>query len=361
MSFVATGLNERTAVEAHLEPRGVIKGLPVVGIYGKNASGKSDVLRALQDMARAVRFARLNRHGIRVDESEQLVPFLFDDRHRNQPTMFEVELLLHGVRYVYGLEFGNRRVQAEWLHAYPNGRRQVWFERKGPEETDFRFPGDHLKGPKMALVELVRPDTLLLGLVLGVVKHPQLEPVADWFGNAVMTAGSGLGDPGFPRRFVGRNLARFLAGHYGDQARQLLVQADLGISGAEVVEREVGDRIEQVVRLRHACTAGDYALPLSEESEGTVSWLSALRKILPILDRGGLLLYDELTANLHPQLAAEVIRMFQDPSVNAGAAQLIFTSHDVTTLASAFGAPLLDRDQVWFTEKAMMEPRICIH
>jgi len=60
---------------------------------------------------------------------------------------------------------------------------------------------------------------------------------------------------------------------------------------------------------------------------------------------------DELDASLHPELAAEVIRMFQDPKVNRQRGQMLFACHDVTMLGASFGASLLDRDQIWFAEK----------
>ncbi|MGH3646139.1 MAG: AAA family ATPase [Micromonosporaceae bacterium] len=348
LSFVATGFNERTAVEVPIEPKGTIKVLPVEGIYGKNASGKSNVLRALQSMFRLVRSADVHRDRARYVDFQQ-TPFLLEAGPRGRPTRFEVELLLRGVRYVYGFEFGEDMVRSEWLHAYPNGRRQVWFDRAGPVADDFRFPGDHLKGPKATLVELVRPEALLLGLVSRVVIHPQLEPIADWF-RWGMSSRIGR-DVGLARYRRELDLARFLSGRYGDRARELIGHADLGLRDAVVIERSVGDKTEARVQLHHACASGEIALPLQEESEGTVSWLLALQLILPALDKGRILLFDELTANLHPQLAAEVIRMFQDPRVNDRTAQLVFTSHDVSMLGTQFGAPLLDRDQIWFTEK----------
>jgi AAA15 family ATPase/GTPase len=63
------------------------------------------------------------------------------------------------------------------------------------------------------------------------------------------------------------------------------------------------------------------------------------------------LIVDELDASLHPELAAETIRMFYDRRLNTGGAQLLFSSHDVTMLGTTYGSPLLHRDQVWFTDK----------
>jgi len=70
-----------------------------------------------------------------------------------------------------------------------------------------------------------------------------------------------------------------------------------------------------------------------------------------MLERGGLVLIDEIDASLHPLLTAELIALFQSKTVNRNGAQLIFTSHDATLLGLLDGDEVLRRDQVWFTQK----------
>ncbi len=71
-----------------------------------------------------------------------------------------------------------------------------------------------------------------------------------------------------------------------------------------------------------------------------------LAPVLGTLNRGHVLLCDEIDASLHPELSARLIKLFQDPTVNPLGAQLIFTTHDATLLNS------LNRDEVWLTEKS---------
>jgi hypothetical protein len=80
-------------------------------------------------------------------------PFALDTNSRDETTLFEVELLLgrNQVRYTYGFELSDERVEAEWLHAYPKGRKQTWFDREADREDgadEFRFPNEWLKGAK---------------------------------------------------------------------------------------------------------------------------------------------------------------------------------------------------------------------
>ncbi|WP_238153905.1 AAA family ATPase [Streptomyces xinghaiensis] len=165
LSLVATEFNEGTERDTGARVDGKpVSVLPVVGIFGANASGKSNTLSALRFMRSAVResFADWGKHPERVPRE----PFALDPEAREETSLFEVELLLgprgRRVRYTYGFELSDERVEAEWLHAYPSGRRQVWFDREAgrPEEEggEFRFPGTGLKGRKEELAESSRVD-----------------------------------------------------------------------------------------------------------------------------------------------------------------------------------------------------------
>ncbi len=89
----------------------------------------------------------------------------------------------------------------------------------------------------------------------------------------------------------------------------------------------------------------------TEESMGTHAWFAFLGPLLVVLDSGTALLVDELDSSLHPALAAEVVRLFQDPASNPHGSQLVFTTHDATLLGNAVLDRPLDRDQVWITTK----------
>src|SRR5690606_7581403 len=145
LSLVATELNESTARETGARSEGKsVSVLPAVGIFGANASGKSNVLHGLRFMRTAVldSFADWGRKpGVPRE------PFALDPEAREETSFFEVDLLLgkQRVRYTYGFELSDERVEAGWLHAYPSGRRQEWFDREADrpqaEGGAFSFPG----------------------------------------------------------------------------------------------------------------------------------------------------------------------------------------------------------------------------
>jgi predicted ATPase len=352
LSFVATELNEGTARDVPVRPSGTVRALPVIGVYGENASGKSNLLRALFDLARLAT-GRLVPRALASGGDMGWDPFVLDAESAGRPTRFEAEFLVDSVRYAYGLSYTDAAVDAEWLHAYPQGRRQVWFERI-PESPDrFRFPDNHLGITQALLAELARPDRPFLSLGEA-VRHEQLSPVVRWF--------QGLRRTSRARRLssTSDHLIGLLGADSSASVIEMLQRADFGIVGADIVEvAEPGfgveprrPRVRREVRLRHKGVSGSLAtLPLHEESDGTLAWLHILQPLLRVLETSGVLIVDELDASLHPELAAETIRMFYDRRLNTGGAQLLFSSHDVTMLGTTYGSPLLSRDQVWFTDK----------
>jgi hypothetical protein len=340
LSLVSDGIDDDVA-----RPTGVtmdsrpVRALPVVGIYGANASGKSNVLGALRLMRAAV----LESHAQwSSTDGIPRTPFALDPEMAKAPSSFEVDLAINETRWVYGFELNDSLVEAEWLHVYPRGRRQVWFDRDVSATEPFRFPGDHLKGERATLARLTRPDALFLSTAAA-NNHPQLSVLHRWFqGNLWLIT------PEVDRiereRFTGRRLLT------EDRLRilELLRIADLGIDDIEVTKQ---DPNPPRVRLVRATGGRRTPFDLYLESYGTRNWFALLGPLLLALRDGAVLLVDELDASLHPALVAEFVRLFQDPVANPKNAQLIFTSHDTTPLGAATGDRPLGREQVWLTEK----------
>lgn len=352
LSFVATrvgdGIGRLTGARSGGHEIAVI---PAVGVFGANASGKSNLLSALRSMRAAV------RGSVRDWEPGGGVPrepFALDPACRAESTLFEVELLLgqQSVRYTYGFEVSDERVEAEWLHAYPNGHKQVWFDREADREggREFRFPGEGLKGAKESLVEQTRPNSLFL-TVGATLNNPALSAVHRWFDENLWLVTSGE-DVAQRSAYTRRQLLDPRKGvRNRERIEGLLAVADLGIVG---IELDGAEAAEQQVRLLHRTADGAaVALDLAtQESLGTHAWFAFLGPLLKVLDAGSVLLADELDSSLHPLLAAEVVRLFQDPDANPNGAQLLFTTHDATLLGTGMIGRPLGRDQVWIATKS---------
>lgn len=315
---------------------------PVLGIFGANASGKSNVITALKKMREAVLnsyAAWTSYDGIPRDE------FALDPAAATESTFYEVDLVLEdGVRWTYGFELGSARVESEWLFSYPKGRRQVWFDRDASREKVYEFPGDRVKD-RALLARITRHNSLLLTRAAD-DGHPQLTPIYEWFSRNLWDI-----TPETERAQREAYTAQRLleSGTARRRVEELLRVADLGIAGAEV-EHEPGKR--PVVRLRHSGSDAE-AVPLDWQAEsfGTRSWFALIGPLLLALDTGAVLLVDELDASLHSRFAAEVVRLFQTPWVNPKGAQLVFTAHDPSLLRGPGGERFLEPGQIWLTEK----------
>lgn len=346
--------------------------LPAVALYGANASGKSNVLDAFGFMRAAV----LDSYRFwRPDSPPPREPFALSAKV-NEPSLYEADIVIRGVRYRYGFVLGPMQVEEEWLHAWPGGREQVVFAREG---DDFEFAGDP-DGKNARIRELTRRNSLFLATAAQ-NNHAGLLPVFRWFDSVrleLRDSRLSMTDMNYTTELLSRAFAPTLQlSMFPDDADllrtnretivRLLRAADVGvldITTARVeprtswraigysAEQAFADRGEYEIRLVHqAEREGGVTLPLRAESAGTLTLLEIAVHLVKALHEGLLVCIDELEASLHPVLALEFVRLFDDPGHNPRGAQLIFTTHDTHLLGGLTGDSPLRRDQIWFTEK----------
>ena len=289
-------------------------------------------------------------------------PFKLDGVSPAQPTRFEIDLVLEGVRWQYGFEIDDRVVLAEYALHYPNGRHATVFDREG-DKISF---GKAFRSDGRLLERLVRPNALLVSAA-GAVGRSSLEPLFRWFQTNLLLAESSN------RNWRALRTADLVQSPESrERVLALLCAADLGITdiSREPVPEELRSHLERVLagddddaddeqvqlfiedrlRLTHCGVQECADFESEDESLGTMVWVGLVGPILDALDRGDVLLADELDASLHPHLVDQVIALFQSPATNPRCAQLIFNAHDVTVLGDSEGRRL-DREQIWFTEK----------
>jgi hypothetical protein len=365
LSLAASSLSARAG--AHLlRADGLGEAMvPVVAIYGANASGKSNVLGALGFMRNAVLDSQRS-WDVKGTPQE---PFRLSAK-RQEPSLYEVDVVVGGTRYRYGFQLSASRVDEEWMYAWPHERKAMWFEREGDR---FEF-GKHLHGENDAIRNLTRPNSLFLSAAAQ-NNHAALGRIFFYFDACRFSLG---------HRSESIN-AYAVAQRISDQSngadrRAILAILQLGDTGIVDIRANLPEKSEAQLSLdmsledrsryhveryrarrragppltvRHRTTHDDDDgwLPLSLESRGTVALLALGPDLIDTLRDGGLLCIDELEASLHPSLALHVVRMFNDPKQNPKGAQLVFATHDTNLLGSLVGEPGLHRDQVWFTEK----------
>lgn len=340
--------------------------LRVAGIFGSNASGKSNVLNALGFMQHIVRTSMMNHEP---DAGIERDPFALDSRSLVEPSSYVVDLWTNGLRYTYGFAINDVRVVEEWLYCYPPDGKQVIFER----DVDGYSFGQDLPESVTQVKEITDDNTLFLTVAARSKQHV-VRPVYDWFAQRLRFRSTDL-EPWQEAHLLLRRL-RSTDERWLPQLEELLRAADTGIERLELkrhrpteseiaeVEERYADASESLRRHRiraldrvellfHHRSADGTTPPLGirQQSQGTVALLNLGYQVIFALRTGSLMVVDELDANLHPLLSAKIIELFKDPETNPRHAQLLFSSHDVALLGWIRGRDVLRREEIWFTEK----------
>ena len=125
---------------------------------------------------------------------------------------------------------------------------------------------------------------------------------------------------------------------------EFLVDVGITISGIQFVKKD-DEHID--ILFNHTVNNHTYQLHLADESDGTQKLFNVLPLVIIALTEGRLLVLDELDAKLHPKLLRFLIMLFKNPEINQHKAQLIFTSHDISTMKSS----VFRTDEIWFAYK----------
>ncbi len=359
LSLVAS--TDKTLLDTHAVGTG-LKAAPYLlksaVVYGANASGKSNLVKALQYMRGVVLESAALPPGQAFD---RLQPFKLDAESSQQPSEFEVTFIVDEVRYQYGFAMTPQRIVSEHLLVYKAFKPQRWFERHFDAESgkDVYEFGPSLKGAKNLWEGATRPNALFLSMAVQ-LNSDTLRPVFDWFANrlVIFNEQSPL-SPQFSVQMLKNEVQRKVICDF-------LRAADISIADIEVAtkqamihsvrfelatgkrEEETGEQAVDEVKFHHETEHGKAVFDMVDESSGTRNLLFLTGPILDILNKGLTLIVDELDTSLHTLLVQSLVRLFHQSTVNTGGAQLVFTTHD-TSLLDAYG--LFRRDQIWFVEK----------
>ncbi|MCW3097830.1 MAG: hypothetical protein JWL77_3448 [Chthonomonadaceae bacterium] len=325
--------------------------LKTAAIYGANASGKSNILRALLTMGSFM------DASVRALENSQVPfkPFMLISGYADEPSYFEIVLLIDGLQYRYGFEISASRVEREWLYFVPTVREALLFRREGDEIK----VGDNFRGGK-GLESRVAPKALFLTVARDFNVHIA-KNIFHWINR--FPSMSGLNDA--TNMFTIQCLEEK---KLNVEIIDFITRLDVDISDIEVFEMSTKNdgndmerdgmpskayRVDTIHKSydRQGNPVSDVRFNmLAQESEGTRKLFSMAGKIVEVLKHGHILAIDEMDARLHPSLTRKIVELFHSRVSNPKNAQLIFATHDTNLLDNR----LFRRDQIWFTEKNRM-------
>ena len=361
LSLVAS---KDTELNDNCVDQGKLRLLKATGIYGPNASGKSNLIKALNTMRDIIR--KPAKPGGKLP----VTPFKLDDKYNKKPSSFEVTFYHGEIRYQYGFTATSERIHEEWLIAYPKGVPQTWYTRKFNKLSTLWKFGSFLKGEKEGLRNKTRDNVLFLS-VGAQWNNQQLTTVYEWFSERVQIILPSMRSPEITiKMLMSVEKDEKSKKSYHTYMNKLMNCADLGICGIKLKKKEIDfkkvefpsdmpeeyrnkilrdfkGKIEVAFEHKTEPTGKNVFFSPLEESDGTLRFFELAGLWFLTIVKGMTLFVDELEASLHPHLVRELINVIQKSKVNKTEAQLIFATHDTTLL----DPELFRRDQIWFTEK----------
>jgi len=322
--------------------------LPVCAIYGPNGGGKSSVLMAIHSL-RATVVGPLIQLAYMKNKNEQLAEtsikelqdgvvdknstsffYKWDKEGEKKPTKYSILFQIEQYKYRYEISQFQETVMEENLYLETEeGHIETVFER----DDEGIYLCETLEGTDILNLN----KSLPLLSYIAMLKNVEIIDKAVQFFLQIRIIN--FDKPRQDRQFFVERINK-------DKERICNIIQCMGINICDIrVEKETDGSIKEIYT-KHILNNGEYKeLCLYEESSGTRKIISIIPVILDGIEQNCLFLIDELDAKLHPVLLRKIIELFTDKTINKGASQLLFTSHDLTTMCKE----VFRRDEIWFS------------
>lgn len=304
--------------------------LPVSVVYGPNGGGKTTLLQALSCLITMVVFPihelKKNRMNLIVQQRVNCEPFLYDEKSKNEPTEFNLYFRKNNNEYRYYVAIKNDIVVSESLFRRGIGAKKtaVIFTR---EENNIDLGASI---GKSGINTDVNPKMLFLSFLAINYNISVIVEVQEWFESCVI------------RNYANPITDLKIMINENESFKRPFLNL-LNEMGIDVCDYRYDSEKEDFLLTRKVNNV-DYSLSLSKESAGTRKLFGSLPILMIALQTGRLAIIDELDAKLHPKLLRYIISLFTDPKINKFGAQLLFTSHDMSTMSNE----VFRRDEIWF-------------
>lgn len=305
-------------------------------IYGANASGKSNFIKALDFFKW---YVINSSKDIQAGERVNVESFRLSSSTAEEPSYFEAIFCNTEYQYRYGFEADENMVHSEWLYQKANKKRAKEVELFYRDEDGFNIHSKFIIGKELINKQMVRTNALLLSVAAQFNDAVAVE-IVKWLNDTTIISGSNE-----------KNIWDLATIRLDDlKMKQRIVDfsryADLGIENIEKVNNAIISMHTQYDDEGNEVKLINFPFK-KNESEGTIKYFSLAYPIIDALDNGKRLIIDEFDSKMHPLLTCRIIALFNSKKTNPKNAQLIFTTHDTNLLS----ASIFRRDQIWFTQK----------
>ena len=329
-------------------------------IYGANASGKSNVIRALQVMQQCVL-----TNTVALPPPFQPEAFAFDETSKYEEMSFSVRFIKEEHFYTYEFSVKNHQVAHEAL-SLKKERKILLFERTkndADNSYDYKF-GSSLQGQKKSWSSMTRADSLFLGTAAAFNSF-QLMPVVEWFADNLLIINAFSRANNLytiraleQKRLKKQTLIRFLASA-GIDIKDIQIEKEArpgkNISMNPNAMRDDGEILDiGHISFVHQFNGKAWPMSLTDESRGTQHLVELAGPIIDVMKKDATLIVDDIEANLHPILIEKLVQSFFEEADQRNGAQLIFTTNCDALIDNNTNDPdnpLLRRDQIWFVNK----------
>ncbi|MEQ8535612.1 MAG: ATP-binding protein, partial [Imperialibacter sp.] len=321
--------------------------LKTLVMYGANASGKSNVIKAIRFCHSMV----LQSHVHNEDTTFNFQPFKFDG-YASKSSSYFIRFVSNDVEYEYAFSLTNKEIVTESLHFYPKGRVKEVFtrdERRGKEKQEIYTFGDVIKRP-MDVAENTSRKTLYISRASQLDREIPKE-IFNYFHHQFILQYVGFGVSAIES--MGKvnkdhliEALRFADSDIVDVKIKTLKQPGKNVN-ADITKMTL--TVKDVVQERLQITTYHRRDPsrgfdfLTEESQGTIKLFFIMLTILDVVRNNKVLLIDEIEESLHPRIIEYIFNFFR-----AGErAQLLCTTHNTTFL----DLKKMRKDQIYFVNK----------
>lgn len=338
-------------------------------VYGANASGKSNLLRAIE-------FFRYMACHVSKDRSSSIrvVPFMLDDKSKQEHTKMSMTFYINGEKYILTMEFDDSRFYEESLVAYTSPKGTTLYSRSYNKETDsslitFSTKLGLLKKSKDVIIgNTLNNRSVLAAFSISNIESSKLNDVYAYFSNHIPDV---LEPNMMLSSYVKRKLEQDKDGSLKDFLLKFLKASDFNIKNFELSHEEtpITSEMEKIIQVFplsddkkdlmmqkgtimssnlnfvHSTEDGEHNLPEEYESRGTIRFMGMSVILKQLLKDGNFVMMDEVESSIHYELLSYFLKVFL---VNSNKeSQLFVTTHDVNLLDEDF----IRRDCIWFTEK----------